>query len=236
MNDKVKGFILSTSDYKDNDLIYQVLTKEYGIISLVGKGAKKINAKNRYMAMCIYEFLFDYKDNKTIFTLKNGKILNSFIDNEDIYLISFKNIFIEACIKSKEIINENYYDNLSFLFLNLDKDNMYLLGSLFFSFLLKDYGIMPSVDGCLICDNKQVVALSNKYGGFLCQKHADKGKIYDPDTLRKFRHVIKKEIYDYKIILENDSIFTDKDFELVVDFFIDNSDIRLKSYEFYKKI
>ena len=39
-----------------------------------------------------------------------------------------------------------------------------------------------------------------------------------------------------EIILENDSIFTDKDFELVVDFFIDNSDIRLKSYEFYKKI
>ena len=78
MNDKLDCFVLSNSDYKDNDLILQVINKDYGIFSLVTKGAKKINSKNHYMNMCLYEFLFDYKDNKTMFTLKSGKLLKSY--------------------------------------------------------------------------------------------------------------------------------------------------------------
>ena len=69
MNDKINGFVLAQNDYKDNDLLLQVLTKEYGILSLVAKAAKKINSKNHFLPLCLYEFIIDYKDGKTIYFL-----------------------------------------------------------------------------------------------------------------------------------------------------------------------
>ena len=222
MNDKINCFILNALDYKDNDLLLQVLTKDHGILSLVSKGAKKINAKNRYMPLCLYEFLFDYKDNKTIYTLKNGKLLHSYFEYEDLELITFKNIIIEVTYKSKEVINSLYYDNLVYLFDRLNKDNMFLLGSLYFSFLLDEYGISPNVDECLVCANKSVIGLSNKLGGFVCQKHVSSNEILEVDRLKKFRYVIKAKMHNYE--------------DLIINFFIDNSDLRLKAYEFYQKI
>lgn len=236
MNDKLDCFVLSNSDYKDNDLILQVINKDYGIFSLVTKGAKKINSKNHYMNMCLYEFLFDYKDNKSIFTLKNGKLLKSYFDTNDIKMMSFKELIVEACLKSKEIINADYYDNLLFLFDNLNNENMYLLGCLFFSFLLDEYGISPVVDGCLMCGNKQVVSLSNKQGGFLCKEHHKNEDILEVDRLKKFRHVVKADKDNYEQLLNDELKYDKEDFKLLVEFFIINSDIRLNSYEFFKKI
>ena len=66
MNNKAQGIILSVSDYRDNDLICQVLFKEYGLLSIVAKGAKKITSKNAYSLLpaSLSEMLFDYKDHK----------------------------------------------------------------------------------------------------------------------------------------------------------------------------
>ena len=64
MNDKIQGLVLRINDYKDNDLMLQVITKSNGIISLVGKSSKKITSKQHFYEGCLYEFLIDYKDNQ----------------------------------------------------------------------------------------------------------------------------------------------------------------------------
>ena len=231
MNDKTCGFVVSLSDYKDNDVMMQVLTKEYGFISLVAKGAKKVSGKNHFLPMCIYEFIIDYKDRKTIYTVHGSKLLNNYFEDRDIELMSFKNILIEATLKNKEMASYNY---LSFVFEKMDKDNMYLLGTMYFSYLIKAFGITPIVDQCVVCGEKKIVAISNRLGGFLCLKHLGGEAPLEVEQLKKFRMMIKATKDNYDIV--KGFPFTMKDFDLMVCFFLDNSDMRLKSYDFFMKL
>ena len=229
MNDKVNGFVLSIADYKEADVLMQVLTKEYGIISFVGKAAKRINSKNHFLPMCIYEFMFDYKDGKTIYSTHSSKIISNYFEDSDIDMMSFKNIFIEACLKNKEI---DTYDQLTFVFEKLNKKNKYLLGAMFFTYLSKQFGITPVVDGCAICGEKKVIGISNYHGGFLCQKHLGGESILSVEKLKKFRMIIKSEFIHYDILNQFEYDFND--FKLVIDFFLTNADLKLKAYNFYE--
>lgn len=228
MNDKIKGFVLSINDYQENDVLLRVCTKEYGILSLVGKSAKKLSSKNHYLNMCIYEFLIDLKMNKTIYTIHNQKLLNNYFEDSDIEMMSFKNILCEASIKNEDI---DTYDALAFVFERLNKENKYLLGSMFFSYLIKQFGITPIVDRCALCDNQKVVAISNSQGGFLCTNHLNGNELLPVDRLKKFRLIIKATFENYDVV--KDFIYDKKDFDLIVSFFLSNTDLKLKSYEFF---
>lgn len=231
MNDKICGFVLSQSDYKEADVLMQVLTKEYGIISLVGKASKKLDSKNHFLPMCVYEFMIDYKDGKTIYSIHSSKLIKSFFEDSDIELMSFKNILIEACIKNKDI---DTYDELIFVFNNINKTNKYLLGSMFFSYLTKQFGIAPIVDGCTACGSKKVVSLSNSNGGFVCEKHTNGLSPLPVDRLKKFRLIVKGDFKDYEV-LTNFS-YDISDFYMICNFFLENAYLKLKSYEFYKSL
>ena len=231
MNDKIKAFVLSQSDYKEADSLLQVLTKEYGILSLVAKAAKKLDSKNHFLPMCEYEFIIDYKDGKTIYSIHGSKLLNNYFEDNDIEMMSFKNILIEVTLKNKDI---DTYDELNFVFKNINKDNQYLLGSMYFSYLIKKFGITPVVDSCVICGKQQVVAISNKQGGFLCLNHLNGETTLPVEMLKKFRLIIKGEFKDYDVL--NKFIYNINDFYLIVNFYLENAFLKLKSYDFYKTI
>ena len=145
MNDKIKGFVLSQSDYKEADVLMQVLTKDYGILSLVGKSAKKLSSKNHFLPMCLYEFILDYKDGKTIYSIHGSRLLENYFEDGDIEMMSFKNILTELTIKNRDI---DTFDELCFVFEHLNRENRYLLGSMYVSHLIKQFGITPIVDRC----------------------------------------------------------------------------------------
>lgn len=228
MNDKVRGFVLSISDYKEADVLMQVITNEYGIISLVGKASKKLNSKNHFLPMCEYEFIIDYKQGKSIYSIHGYKLLNSYFEDNDVLLMSFKNILIEATLKNKDI---SCYSQLLFCFEKINRNNMYLIGSLYFSYLIKKFGITPIVDSCAICSNKHVVSISNYHGGFLCSNHLNGEKIIDVDRLKKFRLIIKADFCNYEIL--KDFVYDYIDFKYVVSFFLNNADLKLKAYDFH---
>lgn len=231
MNDKIQGFVLSLSDYKEADVLMQVLTKEHGIISLVGKAAKKLDSKNHFLPMCIYEFIIDYKDGKTIYSVHGSKLINSYFEDADIEMISFKNILIEVSLKNKDV---DTYDQLSFVFSKMNKNNHYLLGSMYFSYLIKKFGVSPVVDECVVCGNKKVVGVSNSQGGFLCEQHLN-GEASLPITmLKKFRLIIKADFINYDVLKDFD--YDLNDFYLLVNFYLDNAYLKLKSYDFYKSL
>ena len=113
MNDKIKALVLSINDYKENDSLLQVISEDKGFLSLVVKGSKKINSKQHFSTLCLYEFIIDYKDNKTIYTVHNGKLLSSYYEDKDLKLLSFKNILIELTLKSKELYEQLMYININ---------------------------------------------------------------------------------------------------------------------------
>lgn len=231
MNDKIEGFILSQSDYKEADILMQVLTKDYGILSLVAKASKKLDSKNHFLPMCKYEFMIDYKQGKTMYGVHGSKLLNNYFEDSDIDMMSFKNILIEATLRNKDI---DTYDELTFVFHQLNKGNQYLLGSMYFSYLIKKFGITPVVDECVVCGSKKVVAVSNGQGGFLCQRHLNGESGLPIDMLKKFRLIIKGEFKDYDILKSFE--YDINDFYLLVNFYLENAFLKLRAYDFYKTI
>ena len=229
MNDKFKGLVLRISDYRENDVLMQVLSKEYGIISLIGKAAKKLSSRNHFLNFCLYEFIIDYTEGKTIFSVHGHKLLKDHFESENLRFMSFKNILCELALKNKEI---DTFDELNFVFEKLTEDNIYLLGSMFISHLIKNFGITPIVDSCCLCDNKKVVSVSNRHGGFVCEKHLGGEEILPVETLKKFRLMIKGNFSNYDVL--KDFRYEARDFYLLVDFFILNTDIRIKAYDFYR--
>ena len=231
MNDKIHGFVLSINDYKENDVLLRVLTKEFGILSLVGKAAKKLDSKNHFLNMCEYEFMIDLKMNKTIYSIHSSKLINNYFEDKNFDLATFKNILCEVAIKNEDI---DTFDEILFTFNKLNDKNKYLLGSMFFSHLIKQFGITPIVDKCALCESKKVVSISNRMGGFLCFDHLNGNEIIDPTRLKKFRLVIKADYTNYDVI--KDFEYDKKDFDLIVSFFLSNSDLHLKSYDFFNKL
>ena len=234
MNDKIQGLVLRINDYKDNDLMLQVITKSNGIISLVGKSSKKITSKQHFYEGCLYEFLIDYKDNKTIYSIHNSKLIKAYYDLNNTKLFSFKNILFETILKSKELVEENTFDNILFVLDKINEDNRYLLGSMFVSYMNKLHGINPNTDECVVCGSKKVVSISNNLGGFLCEEHHLPEVIRDVDTLKRFRLVSKAKFKDYDVIKDN--IYNLNDFKIIIEFFMNNSSLSLKTYDFYMKV
>ena len=231
MNDKVEGFVLSQSDYRDADVLMQVLCRDYGLLSLISRSAKKIDSRNHCLPFCRYEFIIDYKDNRTIYTIHNQKLLASYFEDKDITMMSFKNVLAELVLKNREM---DLYKPISFVFEKLSRDNMYLLGSLFLSHIIKNFGIAPMVDSCVICGSSKVSALSNRHGGFLCADHLNGEQIQEVETLKKFRLINKATFDNYDAI--KDFTYSFRDFDLLMSFYLDNSDLKLKSYDFYKTL
>lgn len=228
MNDKVKGFVLSSIDYKENDVLLRVVTKEYGILSLVAKSSKKLTSKNHFLNMCIYEFIIDYIDNKTMFSIHNAKLVNNYFDDKDIIMMAFKNLLCEACLKNEDI---STFDEIEFIFSHLNNQNKYLLGCLFFSYLMKQFGISPNVDSCTVCKNLKVVSISNRFGGFVCLNHLNGEKPLEVERLKKFRLIVKASFNNYDVVSQFN--YDINDFKSIADFYIENADIHLKSYDFY---
>lgn len=234
MNDKVKGLVLNIADYKENDLILQVITEDKSFLSLIAKGAKKVSGKNHYLILCLYEFIIDYKDNKTIYSIHNAKVIHSFYEDANLKLMSFKNILLELTLKNKETYSTELYDNLLFTLSNLNEKNMYLLGNLYISFLLKINGINPEVDHCVVCQDSKVVGISSRFGGFLCINHLGQETMRDVDTLKKFRLINKAKYKNYDVI--KDIEFNYNDFVIMMDFYINNSDMNIKSYKLFREM
>ena len=100
--------------------------------------------------------------------------------------------------------------------------------------IIRKFGIAPMVDGCVICGNKKVAALSNSHGGFLCTDHLNGEILQDVDTLKKFRLINKAEFRNYDVIKDYDYKF--RDFDLLMSFYLDHSDLKLRSYDFYRTL
>lgn len=234
MISNIKGIIIRIRDYKDNDQLLDVLTSEYGVISLIARGTKKPKAKLHYLISSLYEFSFDYKENHTMFMIINSSLIKSYIAYDDALMNAFISIFYEIIFKFKDFSNSETYDNLEFLLNNLSHSNHLLLGSIFISYIMRINGIIPYVDGCVVCNKRRVVSISNDLGGFVCEEHSQSNPYFDIELLKDFRIICKATYKDYEAI--KGYKISEALFDALCQFFMYNSDVKLKSYEFYMRV
>ena len=233
MNEVVDGIVLSQTDARENDVIINVYTSEYGQLAFYGRGLKKMTSKNAYACQLFdySEFLTDYNPNKSIQLLKSANLKKEYMGIKSDY----DRIALGSIIT--EIISQLEDDTLMDLLMStLDKldgdEEPYLVFNLFVVEILNMLGITPVVDGCVSCgDTTHIETISLEDGGFLCH---DCNKLshlrpVDVKMLRKFRIINKASFAVYDKIRNmdmNDPQLT----KYLMDFLIMHSGMNLKSY------
>ena len=237
---KVEGIVLGETNYSESSKILKVFTKDYGVISIMSKGCRNIKSKLRGVSskLAYANFMIKYKkdgistltDADTIDTLRNivtdiEKIsyLSYLLDLTDqVYKHSKSNKIYPIFISIVRKINEGYDPEVLSIIYELK--------------LLEFLGISPNIDSCSICGNtKNIVTLSVKDGGFICQDCYHSGKIYSRQVVKLIRMFIYLDINNItKINLKSE---TKKELSLFIEDYYDTfSGIYLKSKDFLKNM
>lgn len=246
MNDKVTGFVLKQSEYKDYSVILTVLTKEYGKLSIVANGVRKPTSKNagRVLPYTKSEFLIDYKQGKTIFTLKNVSLIQTYKNiHFDLNLSTCASMMSEITDAFVMQGNESeYYQDVyeafdqSFTLLENKKDPITIL-CLFCSTVMKCFGIGVDVDECVHCGSKLIQAISIKDGGFLCKECAQKENVpfQDAVSLKRFRLICKASFKNFEIV-EQAGGATFDDLNTLMQIMYTHTGISIRSFELFSRI
>ena len=74
---RIEAVILKQQDYRENDALITVLSKDYGKLGFVCRGIRKMASKNAVSCMpfVLSELMFDYKEQATLFSLKSARVL-----------------------------------------------------------------------------------------------------------------------------------------------------------------
>ena len=179
MNEQITGLILKQTDYRENAVILTVLTEDYGKLSLVAAGVRKMNSKNAgsVLPYTKAEFSLDYRPDRTMFRMKTARTVS---------LYRFLHEDLLAAAETYRLLDH------SFQHLN-EKKPADLTAALFLSSMLRTHGISPEVDACVLCGKPEASAFSLKEGGFLCAEDAAARNLkpWTIEQLRAFRVLAK---------------------------------------------
>lgn len=234
MNDVTEGIVLSSMEYREKDALISVLTKDFGKITLIGKGILSMQSKNAsgctpYVSS---EFIFDYKEGKTVFPLKTAKTKNSrrFL-REDFDLLNFAGLLCELSEKMTEqghLVPE-VYEALEFTLSVLQKDSV-LAVCLYLAFVERYLGIEPVVDECVLCGSTTVSSISVKEGGFVCSVCQSTHKECSLDDLIHFR-LLSKARFEHFDLLHDKYAFTMKDVSFHIEFIEHHAGFHIRSWD-----
>lgn len=247
MNDRTLGIVLKQIEYRENDALLTVLTKDHGKLSLVARGIKKMTSKNAVSCMpyCVSEFVLDYQDDKSMFTIKTASLQESNHKiQEDLIKLGVAQVLtelVDKCIPQGYIddeIIENLYQLLEVSLRKLNDDKEYgLLLSLFLAQILKQCGVPPTVDECVLCGSSKVNYISVDEGGFICADcKAEVGAITTNQMdLKRFRLVNKAEIEHFDV-LKGYGPWPLNEAYTMIEFLKIHTGIECDSWNFLKKI
>lgn len=191
MIERVEGIVLSTQDYSDSSKIINVITKKYGIIGMIAKGCKSIksNLRSTTDKLTYGYFNIYYKENK-LSILSSVDVIDNFKNiKKDITKISYASYLLDL---TGQVIKQTHKDIFD-LFINAlikineNYDPLVIMNILEFKYL--DYlGVMPIIDCCSKCGNKNNIAtLSASCGGYVCNNCLTSEKILSDKTIKLIR-------------------------------------------------
>ena len=245
MNEKIEGLILKQQDYRERDVLLRVFTKEFGKISLIAPGARKLTSKNAGSILPYTKSLlhFDIKEGKTLFRLKTANTISLYRHiHEDLTISAVASILAEVVdsyqfLEDSEEIEEVYQLlDKGWTMLEEKKDEKLVL-VLFLSEIMRIFGISPVVDGCVNCGSEIVVTISNEMGGFLCDDCSKKTGIspLPIEELKHFRYFSLASLDDYDVI-HNQFSAENKDILRLESFFEMHTGVKIRSFAFYNRL
>ena len=190
---EVDGFVLSEIPYGESSKIINVLTRDYGVIGIMCKGAKSLKNKYRVptMRLSFSHFNIMYKENK-LSTLVSADVINPFkLVKSDILLVSFLAYLTELTSQVVKQSNdiENIYDDFIKTILKLEDglDPIVLTNILEIKYL-EYLGVLFNLDECVICGSKNNIATFDAdKGGYICINCLTNEIIVDKKVIKMIR-------------------------------------------------
>lgn len=192
MKELVEGIVIQESSYGETSKIIQVLTKEYGIVGCMAKGAKSLKSNLRTVTTKLTYGIFaiHYKPDK-LSLLNSVDVLNHFKNiKKDITKISYASYIVELATQVyKQNQNVEIYNLLITTLQKIEEgfDSLVLMNILELKYL-EYLGVMPILDSCSICGSKtNITTLASSRGGYICRNCLTNEKIVSEKTIKLIR-------------------------------------------------
>lgn len=203
----IEGFIVRETPYQEKSKILNVLTKEYGLIGMIAKGAKSMKSPLRAVSQKFTYGKFNvyFKEDK-LSTLVSVDVIDDLkLIKTDLTLISYTSYLTELVMQvAKQGPDEEVYDIFisTILKINQGLDPAILTNILEIKML--DYlGVSLNLDSCNKCGNtKDIITIDGDAGGYICKSCLTNELIVRPNTikiLRMYYYVDINSITDLKI-------------------------------------
>ena len=208
MNNLCEGIVLSKRDFKDNDVILTVLTKEEGTLSFVAKGIKKAKSKNANACelFTLSRFYYNHNERSNMHSLKTAERIKVFHHiYSDLQKQVIASLICEICSKMEKEESFLVFDLLKQCLQHLhDGNNDFCVLAFFVAQINNCIGICPNVDGCVQCGNPTVMAISIVSGGFVCSDCYEHNRDIrcQIEHLRYFRLFHKASENDFTILAQ----------------------------------
>lgn len=98
MQEKVRGIVLKTMDFKEKDKLLWIFTEELGKVSVLCKGVRNQKSRMQSLAMPLLLGEFILYKGKSMHTLNEGAVITTFKGlKEDLVLLTYGSYFLELC-------------------------------------------------------------------------------------------------------------------------------------------
>lgn len=191
MIEKVEGIVINEKAYGETSKIINVITKEYGIIGIIAKGARTLKSEFRVSTAKLSYAYFNiiYKEGK-LSTLVSADIINTFKNIiKDINKISYAVYILELSEQVVKQTNQNIFDLMLSVLIKINEgyDPLIIMNIIELKYL--DYlGVMPVLDRCSVCGStNNIVTLSSDKGGYVCKNCYSTEKIISEKAIKLIR-------------------------------------------------
>ena len=191
MIEKVEGIVINEKAYGETSKIINVITKEYGIIGIIAKGARTLKSEFRVSTAKLSYAYFNiiYKEGK-LSTLVSADIINPFKNIiKDINKISYAVYILELSEQVVKQTNQNIFDLMlsGLIKINEGYDPLIIMNIIELKYL--DYlGVMTVLDRCSVCGStNNIVTLSSDKGGYVCKNCHSTEKIISEKAIKLIR-------------------------------------------------
>ena len=235
----VEGIVLKSVKYNESSKIINILTKEYGLIGVMAKGALKPKSSLRVLSenFSYASFQISYKKDK-ISTLIEADTIDYFLNiKSDLEKYSYLNYLAELTYNVyKENSSADIYDIFKNAILKIEEGyNPKVITNIVEVKYLDYLGIGLYLDGCVVCAKTSVSTISISKGGFVCANHRGIDKEYLPNTIKMIKayyYVDISKISDLKI---KEDVINEID-EFLTLYYKEYTGLYLKSKKFLKDI
>lgn len=239
MQETVEGIIVSEKAYSETSKIIDIVTKKYGLISVLAKGAKSMKSKLRSTTtkLTLASFSIVYKENK-LSTLIEVDVINFYKNiKKDITKISYATYILELATQVvKQTGHIEIYENLLSTLNKIEEnyDPLVLINILELKYL-NYLGVMPIIDGCSKCGNPNIITISSDVGGYLCKECRTNETIVSEKTIKLIRMFYYVDINKITKLDINEKVKEE------INYFLSNyydryTGLYLKSKSFIKKV